>query len=670
MITVSNYTDKINKIDLSQLPKTIQETKTDIDDIIEFYNDDKDIKEAVDLFLKQLNVAYATPKKNTNAKPAKKQPENKVIRQDEKDGTKLQIIERINATTKKPYYQYVVDGKVKGRGTLSEMEDRYNGHVMFAADNSKKQKELRSKIDSKVVDHFSKEFVLIRRFFNLMKKEIIPFRSLQLLHMAIQKSIVARDVRKSSEAADLFAKVAKKVKAAFDIVEPKKEVANKHGVNIKIADTSFLNEVEKFVKDQKVNYAITLLKSFISMQGTKPELQKAENLVSRINKAIDNGKIDKENRLYSEIKDAAKELEDYIADPNEKIEPETYRLSAPRICDNRVKCDGLKQNGKLKRGYKFSKGGQVVKAGSSKKKSKLASPVEIPTIIIDVRKPATVVPIENEEQKALAVPPMPTPEKETAEEATQQLLTNPPKPEPPRIKSNGLAKSLRASKEASKSVTHFNLVGPLAEFLGKLEKKNKHSVVITLDAPPGSGKTRTLFQFLNMAANAGLTSNFASLEEHPESTLFQEKVDMYISPENEVYIQTIDDLPPTYQEFLNAIKDADVIAVDSWNKVFEKYKIDFDTDLRKALDGKIIVCIFQRTTNGTMRGGARAAFDGDIILEVVKAEDFKNSYVQARKNRYQEIPLNQIGYNFFHQQIINPEELNKEEVLPTQITFS
>lgn len=229
--------------------------------------------------------------------------------------------------------------------------------------------------------------------------------------------------------------------------------------------------------------------------------------------------------------------------------------------------------------------------------------------------------------------------------------------------------NLTEAKAQSANSIPFPLNGEMSQFLGNLEKKAEHSLVITLDAPAGAGKTRAAFQFIEMCINSGHNVFFGSLEEHPTSTLFQNKVAQYISPENISAIQVMADLPPTYQEFFNIIKQSDVIVIDSWNKVFETYKIDFDNDLRKALNGKLILCIFQRTSSGSMRGGSKSAFDGDIILEVVKDADFRNSYLQARKNRYQDTPLNEIGYNIFNQALINPEKLNAGVEYPSEATI-
>lgn len=235
---------------------------------------------------------------------------------------------------------------------------------------------------------------------------------------------------------------------------------------------------------------------------------------------------------------------------------------------------------------------------------------------------------------------------------------------------NSFVQGIGAAKSKASNISYFNLTGDFAEFLGPLEQKLKHSVVITLDAPPGSGKTRSMFQFLNLVASNGYSAVFVSLEEHPESKLFADKASEYIEPRNEPLINVAADLPPTYNEFIEMIKDHDVIVVDSWNKVYETYQgIDFDKDLRKRLDGKIIAAIFQRTTNGTMRGGAKAAFDGDVILEVVKDDDFRKSYLRARKNRYQDKPLHELGYNFYHKKLINPELLESENEVPFEMVI-
>ncbi len=193
--------------------------------------------------------------------------------------------------------------------------------------------------------------------------------------------------------------------------------------------------------------------------------------------------------------------------------------------------------------------------------------------------------------------------------------------------------TLATKKKRSEPIEYFNIQGDIGKFLGKIERKPEESVAVTLDAPQGSGKTRWFFQVMEVLAKAGYKGLFNSIEEHPESNLFQEKIDQYISEKSKKNISCISE--DNFEKFKEYIPYYDFVLVDSWNKLAEKNNIDFDDDLRKAYDGKLFFCIFQRTVTGGMRGGSKAQFDGDIILKVFKdVDDFKNNYIYADKNRY------------------------------------
>jgi len=307
MITVNNYNTEKSKINWNELPSNIRELRTDVEGIMEFYNDDESIKETVDIFIKKLNAANK-PKSKPPA-PKKKEPRPK------------------KPTPKK--------SAPKKQQTTSAFE---------------------------MVDNFSKEFMLIRRFYNLVsKKQTASFRSIQLLYMAFEKAIVGRNVRKKSENAALFTKVNAKLVKLYKSVKE-----GEFNAKITFTDSKLLLEMEKFVKGKKVNAAITLLNSYIGMQGYKPEKEKAERLMKRIESAISKGRISKGNRLYELLLDAKKELKSYIKNPNEKIDAEAFGLSRPGVCENRVKCEGLTKSGQLKRGYKFAGGGAVVRVSGKK----------------------------------------------------------------------------------------------------------------------------------------------------------------------------------------------------------------------------------------------------------------------------------------------------------------
>ncbi len=200
---------------------------------------------------------------------------------------------------------------------------------------------------------------------------------------------------------------------------------------------------------------------------------------------------------------------------------------------------------------------------------------------------------------------------------------------------------------------------PLSRFLGDIERKKEGSIAVTLDAPQGAGKTRMLFQFADMFARNGYKVLFLSLEEHPVSRLFVNKLNEYISPEAEKNIFVAGEIPDKLNELIEKV---DVILIDSWNKYQKEFfdktgeKPDFDYHLRKRYNGKLFIVVFQRTQEGKMRGGSQAQFDGDIILKIHKdPENFQNNYVYYDKNRYM---IDNYKWNVFERNLIENGKKN------------
>ncbi len=235
---------------------------------------------------------------------------------------------------------------------------------------------------------------------------------------------------------------------------------------------------------------------------------------------------------------------------------------------------------------------------------------------------------------------------------------------------NPLVRNLTNTKFSAKDIQQYNITGDISEFLGELEIKPKDSLAITIDAEQGAGKTRFVFQLLNEFASSGYKCLFVSLEEHPESKLFNDKVAEYINPSNEHLIDTIGELPNWYKDLAELIPHYDCIFIDSWSKIAEEDRtVDFDKHLRKGFDSKLFVTIFQRTTSGTMRGGTKSAFDGDVILKMEKDADFRNSFVYANKNRYQNKPLDSLKYNIFTKSLVRENEPTPNQQQPTALNY-
>lgn len=187
-------------------------------------------------------------------------------------------------------------------------------------------------------------------------------------------------------------------------------------------------------------------------------------------------------------------------------------------------------------------------------------------------------------------------------------------------------------------------------FLGSLEKKTKDSLVITLTGKQGSGKTRFAFQFMNALAQRYRVGH-ASIEEHPESVLYEEKAYQYLNDTALEHITAQD--VRSLEELDTMIHTNEVIVIDSFQKMRELApNFEVDKDLRKKYDGKLFLVIFQQTADGKMRGGSKSQFDGDIILFTETFPDYRENYVYPDKNRYNKRPATELQYSIYEQRML------------------
>ena len=219
--------------------------------------------------------------------------------------------------------------------------------------------------------------------------------------------------------------------------------------------------------------------------------------------------------------------------------------------------------------------------------------------------------------------------------------------------SNSISNKIKAFQGRNFEI--FNIENPdLSTFLGEIERKNIGSTVITLTGGAGSGKTRFAFQFMNALAQHYKVGH-ASLEEHPESKLYFDKVTQYLDSQAQNNISVLEN--ETLDGLENLINENEVIVIDSFAKLREMdSKFLVDKDLRKKYNGKLFLVIFQQTSDGKMRGGSTSEFDGDIILFTKTFDDPKENFVYPSKNRYNALPLSELKYSVFYQQLLHDEE--------------
>lgn len=230
----------------------------------------------------------------------------------------------------------------------------------------------------------------------------------------------------------------------------------------------------------------------------------------------------------------------------------------------------------------------------------------------------------------------------------------------PNLNKNSLAYKM-ANKP--KNVNYFKIDNKdISDFLGKIEIQEKESVVITLTGGQGSMKTRMCFQFINTFAQ-NYKVGHASIEEHPESTLYYDKANEYLN--NQALIDTEAPVIKSVADLDKLIRNNDVIVIDSFSKMQEMQKgFEVDKDLRKKYNGKLFIVIFQQTTDGKMRGGSKSQFDADIVLYTEKKSNYKDNYIFADKNRYQNKPLDTLKFNIYSKKLMSNKAENSTESKP------
>ena len=265
--------------------------------------------------------------------------------------------------------------------------------------------------------------------------------------------------------------------------------------------------------------------------------------------------------------------------------------------------------------------------------------------------------LENRQIDKLAVPTVYV--EHLPEETNQQISTS--------ANQNTLDAKMAALQ--TRNWETFVIANPqLQRFLGDVERKTSESTVITIAGGAGSGKTRFAFQFINALAQ-NYKVGHASLEEHPDSKLYFDKVQQYI---DETALPNIDVPEIKDLDQLEAlIHRNEVIVIDSFAKLQElNPRFLLDRDLRKKYDGKLFLLIYQLTGEGKMRGGSKSEYDGDIILLTHVAPDYRENYIYPSKNRYNALPATQLRYSTYFQQMLDiTKELGTGSCPPEAISL-
>lgn len=670
-INVKNIVSEYPKLEQGILPDALKKNEFDfINENLDLYNDDNDIKKYIDTFIQKLNqIAVKTPKKKTASKTITKGAKYKNgFTFSDSEGSDFEVIksEYDKGEKERNYLVRNVTKKITmwlWEHNLEEViNDKSKPNNSFVSSNPRK--------------------LSWKPKFKIGQRAIWTSASTKTKHPGV---IVGIDNANPGtylfkgdewEDADNVSESGLKLEPNKTSTNIKKTKIPKKKTSTKRSSTTKKKE-DKSKKVGSIDLQVTFIKTFVLMHGKSKTKKQILNLYKRIEKAATELKIRKTSKFAKQIMFVINELKFlYNSTPGnlEAVVPveiptkkynELYEISysekqrtSVALIKRYVGMFGLEWNEKTKKraenllkairralSTKTVKKNDMyfdkIKEIESNIEGYLLQNNELFPDGFDLRGLTGLAGIDISKKKTLT---------EKKQFPGDEAL---PVKKVERLGSITLPSAYDISQRTEQEIEYFKLNGDIGKFLGKLEKKPKHSIAVTLDAEQGAGKTRAFFQFADELAKNGYNVLFVSFEEHPESSLFQQKQKQYISSNALKNFYPIGEVSG-YEQLAKLIPQFDVVMIDSWNKIKQMSPhVDFDRDLRKAFDGKLFFAIFQRTQDGKMRGGSQAQFDGDIILKVNKQSDFKDNYIYADKNRYQDKDLSSLFYNVYYQKVIN-----------------
>ncbi len=261
MITIDNYFNEINPIDVSRFPDTLQKGHEFVLKITKngaawtAYHASEAIKKTVDIYLSKLNE-FATKKQ----KPVK---------------------QTTNAKTS-------ISKKELVKGTS---EPKYD------------------KLIPSFVERIPEELRFIKRFVNLdgkvkTKEQILTFIN------SLQKAILEKRIRKTSSYADEIRIIQRKLIDMYNNMKAK--------IEIKLKPETY-ESLKQIAGEEKVMPTVRFIKRYISLNGKTGMKQKADNLYKQITRMVDKMKIPADDPYLNELHQITKNLEAFLNDPSKKV---------------------------------------------------------------------------------------------------------------------------------------------------------------------------------------------------------------------------------------------------------------------------------------------------------------------------------------------------------------
>ncbi|MFN8291013.1 MAG: hypothetical protein U0U70_12220 [Chitinophagaceae bacterium] len=276
MITIDNYVNKVNALDLSSLPDALKKghefvlKATNNGSSWVSYHSSEPIKKTVDMYLAKLNEFVSS-----TAKAEKKQTKK--------------IAERKR-------HDEVIKETMRRQGITKPAKSKKNDDAIPSEDGPQ------------LVEKIPEELRFIRRFVNLNGKTKSKDDLVRFIN-GLQKSILEKRIRKTSAYAAQVKYIQESLVKTFNTMKAKIKLE----VNSKT-----LNEFKDLLGGEKIYPSIQLLKKYINLNGKAGMKEKAMKLVKQMETAAKKRKVRKGDVYEAPLQQAYKNLREFINDKKQK----------------------------------------------------------------------------------------------------------------------------------------------------------------------------------------------------------------------------------------------------------------------------------------------------------------------------------------------------------------
>jgi hypothetical protein len=282
MINPENYLSKIREIDISSMPMPLQKgheflmkATSNATDWNTYHNSTA-IRKTIQLYFERLSEFISAGNK------ADRKRHNKQREQQTNDEIMKEAMRR--------------QGLIDDNGRKIEQ-------------GSSKKKEKKETFEPVFVERMPEELRFIKRYVNLNGKTKTKEEILRFIN-SLQKAIIEKRIRKTSPYAEQVKYIQQKLIDVYNTMKAK--------IKLELKPETY-DALKKLTGSEKVMASIGFIKRYISMNGKNGMKEKAKQLLTQINRAMDKGKISDNDPYITEIHELKKNLKAFITDKSTKV---------------------------------------------------------------------------------------------------------------------------------------------------------------------------------------------------------------------------------------------------------------------------------------------------------------------------------------------------------------